>query len=119
MFRRCVLAAAIAFVPGFVAEAQAQERVDLPVMDLTSVMLNNAAMPAVKLSDLEQFPKPVQPVAVRSLSSPLLRSLYVTTAVVQALEEKRASVTGYNNRGAVTKSRRQPPACPVAVQQRA
>lgn len=43
----------------------------------------------------------------------------VMRAVVQALEEKRASVTGYNNRGAVTKSRRQPPACPVAVQQRA
>ena len=43
----------------------------------------------------------------------------VMRAVVQALDEKRAAVTGYNNRGAVTKSRRQPAACPVAVQQRA
>lgn len=43
----------------------------------------------------------------------------VMRAVVVALEEKRASVTGYNNRGGVTKSRRQTPACPVAVQQRA
>lgn len=43
----------------------------------------------------------------------------VMRAVVVALEEKRASVTGYNNRGGVTKSRRQAPACPVAVQQRA
>jgi hypothetical protein len=43
----------------------------------------------------------------------------VMRAVVQALEEKRAAVTGYNARGSVTKSRRQPAACPVAVQQRA
>ncbi|WP_374372751.1 hypothetical protein [Dongia sp.] len=43
----------------------------------------------------------------------------VMRAVVVALEEKRASVTGYNNRGGITKSRRQVPACPVAVQQRA
>ena len=43
----------------------------------------------------------------------------VMRAVVQALEEKRAAVTGYNNRGNITKSRRQVPACPVAVQQRA
>ncbi len=39
--------------------------------------------------------------------------------MVQALDEKRAAVTGYNSRGTVTKSRRQAPACPVAVQQRA
>jgi hypothetical protein len=43
----------------------------------------------------------------------------VMRAVVSALEEKRAAVTGYNNRGSVTKSRRQVAACPVAVQQRA
>lgn len=43
----------------------------------------------------------------------------VMRAVVQALDEKRAAVTGYNNRGSVTKSRRQATACPVAVQQRA
>ncbi|TDQ84375.1 hypothetical protein A8950_0926 [Dongia mobilis] len=43
----------------------------------------------------------------------------VMRAVVQALEEKRAAVTGYNARGSVTKSRRQPASCPVAVQQRA
>jgi hypothetical protein len=44
----------------------------------------------------------------------------VMRAVVQALEEKRAAVTGYDNRGAVTKTRRSAaPACPVAVQQRA
>jgi hypothetical protein len=43
----------------------------------------------------------------------------VMRAVVQALEEKRAAVTGYNNRGGVTKSRRQAASCPVAIQQRA
>ena len=43
----------------------------------------------------------------------------VMRAVVQAIDEKRAAVTGYNNRGTVTKTRRSAPACPVAVQQRA
>ena len=43
----------------------------------------------------------------------------VMRAIVQALDEKRVAVTGYNNRGTVTKSRRQTPVCPVAVQQRA
>jgi hypothetical protein len=43
----------------------------------------------------------------------------VMRAVVQALDDKRAAVTGYNNRGSVTKSRCQAAACPVAVQQRA
>lgn len=43
----------------------------------------------------------------------------VMRAVVTALEEKRAAVTGYNARGKLTKSRRQATACPVAVQQRA
>lgn len=43
----------------------------------------------------------------------------VMRAVVQALDDKRAAVTGYNNRGSVTKSRRHAAACPVAVQQRA
>lgn len=43
----------------------------------------------------------------------------VMRAVVQALEEKRGAVTGYNSKGTVTKARRQVAACPVAVQQRA
>lgn len=43
----------------------------------------------------------------------------VMRAIVSSLEDKRAAVTGYNARGGLTKSRRQAPACPVAVQQRA
>lgn len=43
----------------------------------------------------------------------------VMRAVVQALEEKRGAITGYNSKGSVTKTRRQVAACPVAVQQRA
>lgn len=43
----------------------------------------------------------------------------VMRAMVHALEEPRAQVTGYNNKGLLTKSRRQQPIGPVAVQQRA
>ena len=43
----------------------------------------------------------------------------VMRAVVEALEEPRAQVTGYNQRGAVKRSRRSPVIGPVAVQQRA
>jgi hypothetical protein len=43
----------------------------------------------------------------------------VMRAIVQALEEPRAQVTGYNSRGVLTKSRRQAAIGPVAVQQRA
>ena len=88
MFRRCFMAAAIAFVPGFVAEVSAQERVELTVMDLTSTVLNNTTIPAVRLADLEQFPAPVQPLMLRRQSSPavLMKSMYATTAVMQALD---------------------------------
>ena len=43
----------------------------------------------------------------------------VMRAVVQALEEPRVQVTGYNQRGAVKRGRRSPAMGPVAVQQRA
>ncbi|MDY0882828.1 hypothetical protein ACFPL7_07700 [Dongia soli] len=43
----------------------------------------------------------------------------VMRAIVHALEEPRAQVTGYNSRGVLTKSRRQAAMGPVAVQQRA
>jgi len=43
----------------------------------------------------------------------------VMRAVVQALEEPRVQVTGYNQRGAVKRGRRSPAIGPVAVQQRA
>jgi hypothetical protein len=43
----------------------------------------------------------------------------VMRAIVHALEEPRAQVTGYNSRGVLTKSRRQAAVGPVAVQQRA
>lgn len=88
MFRRiAILAVAlVAFVPGFVQTASAQERVDLTSVDVTSAVLNNVAAPAVRL-DLEQFPAPVQPFARRSTgSSALLNSLYASTAVMQALD---------------------------------
>jgi hypothetical protein len=88
MARRWFIAmvAVLALAPGFVAEANAQERVDLTGVDLTSSLLNNSAVPAVRLTDLEQFPAPVQPVAFRRGSSALLNSLYASTAVMQALD---------------------------------
>ena len=43
----------------------------------------------------------------------------VMRAVVQALEEPRLQVTGYNQRGALRRGRRQPAIGPAAVQQRA
>ncbi|MGH6891878.1 MAG: hypothetical protein ACREEP_06445 [Dongiaceae bacterium] len=43
----------------------------------------------------------------------------VMHAVVQALEEPRVQVAGYNQRGALKRSRRQATSGPVAVQQRA
>lgn len=43
----------------------------------------------------------------------------VMRAVVQALEEPRVQVTGYNQRGAVKRGKRSPVLGPVAVQQRA
>lgn len=86
MFRRVVLAAAaIAFVPGFVAEASAQERVEVSTVDFTASILNNSGIPAVKFSDLQQFPVPVQPLGRRTTSG-LLKSMYATTAVMQGLD---------------------------------
>ncbi|HNB28792.1 MAG TPA: hypothetical protein PLR41_17615 [Alphaproteobacteria bacterium] len=43
----------------------------------------------------------------------------VMRAVVQALEEPRVLVTGYNQRGALKRGRRSPAIGPAAVQQRA
>ncbi len=43
----------------------------------------------------------------------------VMRAIVQALEEPRAQITGYNSKGLLTKSRRQPAVGPASLQQRA
>ncbi|MBA4098266.1 MAG: hypothetical protein C0484_16065 [Rhodospirillum sp.] len=43
----------------------------------------------------------------------------VMRAVVEALEEPRLQVTGYNQRGALRRGRRQPAIGPAAIQQRA
>jgi hypothetical protein len=85
MFRRFVLAAVVALAPGFVAQASAQERVDISSVDFTAALVNNSAGPAVRVTDLEQFPLPVQPFARRGPSA-LLNSLYASTAVMQALD---------------------------------
>jgi hypothetical protein len=86
MFRRIAIVAAalIAFVPGFVSNAHAQERVELTSADLTAALLSNSSIPTVRMSDLEQFP--VQPVLRRSGPSALMTSLYASTAVMQALD---------------------------------
>lgn len=86
MFRRFAIAAAtlIACAPGFVVSARAQERVDLTSAEMTAAVLNNAAAPAIRMSDLEQFPIP--PVARRSSPSAIMTSLYASTAVMQALD---------------------------------
>ncbi|HEY1384068.1 MAG TPA: hypothetical protein VGF43_10655 [Dongiaceae bacterium] len=51
--------------------------------------------------------------AMRDVSERVMR------AVVQALEEPRLQVTGYNQRGALRRNRRQAAVGPAAVQQRA
>ena len=89
MVRRFAIIAAIfvlGLMPGVVRAAGAQERVDLTSVDFTAAVLNNAAAPAVRLADLEQFQFPVPPVARRSGPSALLGSLYASTAVMQALD---------------------------------
>lgn len=85
MFRRFVLAAMVALAPGFVAQASAQERVEIPSVDFTASLLNNSTVQAARMADFEQFPLPVQPLGRRNPSA-LLNSLYVSTAVMQALD---------------------------------
>lgn len=86
-----------------------------PGEDIAAV---NQALRAELTEATERFQVSVQD-NLRALKAMRDVNERVMRAVVQALEEKRAAVTGYNSRGSVTKSRRQPPACPVAVQQRA
>lgn len=86
-----------------------------PGEDLSSV---NAALRDELTEATERFQTSVQD-NLRALKAMRDVNERVMRAVVQALDEKRAAVTGYNNRGKVTKSRRQTPVCPVSVQQRA
>lgn len=86
-----------------------------PGEDLSAV---NAALRDELTEATERFQTSVQD-NLRALKAMRDVNERVMRAVVQALDEKRAAVTGYNNRGTVTKSRRQAATCPVAVQQRA
>ncbi len=86
-----------------------------PGEDLSSV---NSALRDELTEATERFQAAVQD-NLRALKAMRNVNERVMRAVVQALDEKRAAVTGYNNRGTVTKSRRQSAICPVAVQQRA
>ncbi|WP_368413478.1 hypothetical protein [Dongia sp.] len=86
-----------------------------PGEDLSSV---NSALRDELTEATERFQAAVQD-NLRALKAMRDVNERVMRAVVQALDEKRAAVTGYNNRGTVTKSRRQSAICPVAVQQRA
>ena len=86
-----------------------------PGEDLSSV---NSALRDELTEATERFQAAVQD-NLRALKAMRDVNERVMRAVVQALDEKRAAVTGYNNRGTVAKSRRQSAICPVAVQQRA
>lgn len=86
-----------------------------PGEDLSSV---NAALRDELTEATERFQTSVQD-NLRALKAMRDVNERVMRAVVQALDEKRAAVTGYNSRGKVTKSRRQTSVCPVSVQQRA
>lgn len=86
-----------------------------PGEDLSSV---NSALRDELTEATERFQTAVQD-NLRALKAMRDVNERVMRAVVHALDEKRAAVTGYNNRGTATKSRRQATACPVAVQQRA
>jgi len=86
-----------------------------PGEDLNSV---NSALRDELTEATERFQMAVQD-NLRALKAMRDVNERVMRAVVQALDDKRAAVTGYNNRGSVTKSRRQASSCPVAVQQRA
>ena len=59
--------------------------------------------------------------AMRDVNERVMRAVTerVMRAVVDALEEPRLQVTGYNQRGALRRGRRQPAIGPAAIQQRA
>jgi hypothetical protein len=87
MSRRFALVAValVGFLPGFVTTANAQERPDFVSRDMTSAFLNTSATPAIRLANTD--PEPVEPFrAPRRGPSPLLGSLYLSTAAMQALD---------------------------------
>ena len=86
MGRRVVVAALLSLV--FAAEVRAQERIDFTAVDMTAAMLNSTVIPAVPLSDIDQFPvPPVQRLSIRrTATTALLSTLYASTAVMQALD---------------------------------
>jgi hypothetical protein len=84
MSRRLLVAAMLIFAcvsPWSASKAQAQER--MPYLDL-STAVSNAVVPPVLLSP-ESLPS-LTPSKARSRSSSLLAGLYVSTAVMQALD---------------------------------
>ena len=88
MIRRLLVAAVITLaLVGFVPAAAAQQRTELAPIDFTAALLNNSSMTAVSFTDVEQFPAPVDPVRFRRAgSTALLKSLYASMAVMQALD---------------------------------
>lgn len=90
MFRRRFAATAlVAFgmASWSVQDAAAQERLDVAKLDFASSILNNTAVPAFRLADVEQMTVPVQmPRIGQGRPSALLTSLYASTAMMQALD---------------------------------
>jgi hypothetical protein len=82
----------------------------------------NQAISAALKDELVEATERVQAAVVENLRA--LRAMRdvnerVMRAVVSALDEKRSSVTGYDQRGSLRKGRRSTAAEPAAVQQRA
>ena len=88
MVRRLFIASvAMLSLVGFSSSATAQERANLMPVDFTAAVLNNSAVPTVRVAELEQLPAPVDPFRLRRAgSAALLNSLYASTAVMQALD---------------------------------
>ena len=86
MFRRlptAVALVALIVAPWSVSEARAQERQDVPQLDLPATVM--AFAQPIRLTETPQLPPPVQQVRMGG-SSAMLKSLYASTAIMQGLD---------------------------------
>lgn len=76
---------ALVIAPWSASEVRAQERPELPQIDFGAAVALAVAQP-VRLSELEQRPIQIAPVHRGAGSSAALKSLYASTAIMQALD---------------------------------
>ncbi|HYN10684.1 MAG TPA: DUF5658 family protein [Vicinamibacterales bacterium] len=86
MFRRlpnAVALVALIFAPWSASEARAQERQDVPQLELPATVM--AFAQPIRLTETPQRP-PAAPQVRIGGSSPMLKSLYASTAIMQGLD---------------------------------